>query len=71
VHARQRLDCKYGTPLDDEANPVTHLVLLLTVSCAVFANSIDNDFIWDDVALIKTNPLIRDLRNLPKLATTH
>ncbi|HEX9243380.1 MAG TPA: hypothetical protein VF875_13140 [Anaeromyxobacter sp.] len=49
---------------------IAHLALLLTAACAVYANSIGNDFVWDDVDLIKDNPVIRDLGNLPKLATT-
>ncbi len=50
---------------------IAHLVLLMTVACAVYANSIGNDFIWDDVPLIAENPLIRTLGNIRKIATTH
>jgi len=50
---------------------IAHLALLLTVACAVYANSIGNDFIWDDVELIENNPLIRNPGNLRKIATTH
>ena len=50
---------------------IAHLVLLLTVACGVYANSIGNDFIWDDVELIQNNPLIRNLGNIGRIATTH
>ena len=40
---------------------------VLVLSCGVYLNSLHNDFNLDDNAIIKENPLIRTLSNLPKI----
>jgi hypothetical protein len=48
-------------------------VLILLAACATFvaySSSLDGPFLFDDVALVKDNPLIRDISNLPVFFTT-
>ncbi len=43
--------------------------LLILVTVAIFVNTLQNDFIWDDSFLIETNDYIRDLKNVPYFFT--
>lgn len=43
------------------------IVLLFAVSFASYANTITNDFVWDDTEIARENPDIREIRNIPKL----
>ena len=43
--------------------------LLILMGIVVYANSIDNPFIWDDNVFIKNNPIIKDVRYLPHIFT--
>ncbi len=48
-----------------------HLVILALLSAAVFANTLANDFVWDDNFLIVKNYSLRDVRNIPLFFTGH
>src|SRR3989304_7834679 len=41
------------------------LLILMVVSSVVYANSINNDFVYDDKTSIVDNPYIRDISNIP------
>ncbi|MBL7069795.1 MAG: tetratricopeptide repeat protein [Candidatus Omnitrophica bacterium] len=44
------------------------LVLVILIACAAFSvytNSFNGPFLFDDVVLVKDNPLIRDISNIP------
>ncbi len=41
------------------------LLILVVVSSVVYANSINNDFVYDDKSSIVDNPYIRDISNIP------
>ena len=47
-------------------NPILILVLVLVS----YANSLWNKFAWDDLAIVKENPLITDWANLPHIFTS-
>jgi len=43
-------------------------ILLITILAIIpYLNSLNNDFLWDDIDLIRDNPDIREFKNLPKL----
>ncbi|SHI57258.1 Tfp pilus assembly protein PilF [Desulfatibacillum alkenivorans DSM 16219] len=42
-----------------------HLLILCCLTIAVFANSLESPFIWDDERLIQENPWITDAGNIP------
>lgn len=48
-----------------------HLLLLVAVSFAVYGNSLGNGFVSDDDFQVLGNRLITDVRNLPRIFTTH
>jgi len=41
--------------------------LVVVAAVIPFLNSLGNDFVLDDTAIVRDNPLIRDLRGLPRL----
>lgn len=44
---------------------------VLIITAAVYANSLFNNFIWDDEFLIVNNAFIKDWKYLPNIFTTH
>ena len=44
-----------------------HILAVFLLTCVVYANSLRNDFNFDDVTIIRDNPSIRSLANLPHL----
>lgn len=48
-----------------------HMALLAITCLLIYANSLRNDFIWDDQALIVANSFLPEWRNLPRLFTTN
>lgn len=42
-------------------------ILIIVVTAALYANSLKNPFIWDDVVVIEKNDFTRSLKNLPSL----
>jgi len=52
-----------GESLPPKSALVLAMVLLVLASCAVFANTLGNSFIWDDQDVIINDPFIRDLGN--------
>ncbi len=46
-----------------------YLLILALCALAVYANIFRNPFLWDDHLFILKNPLIQDVRNLPRLFT--
>ena len=47
-----------------------HVILLILISLAVYANSLNNSFVWDDTSLIVNNAYIKNLIFVPKIFTT-
>lgn len=45
-------------------------IVLLFASLLLYANSLFNPFIWDDIPLIVENPYIKSFGNIPKIFTT-
>ena len=43
------------------------VALLSVLTALVYLNSLQNEFVFDDLALIVKNSKIRDLANLPKI----
>lgn len=57
----------YPKPTKPEISAVLLLSLLLAITCfAVYYNSLSNDFVWDDRALILMDKTIKDLHNIPR-----
>ncbi|MEW6080026.1 MAG: tetratricopeptide repeat protein [Thermodesulfobacteriota bacterium] len=46
-----------------------HLSVLIAICLAVFANTLANDFVWEDTQVVSDNPHIRSLRNIPLFFT--
>ncbi len=46
------------------------LAAILVIVCAVYANSVKGPFLFDDVVLVKDNPLVKSLSNVPAFFTT-
>ena len=46
-----------------------HVALAAAAAFAVYANSLQNPYLWDDVEQIQNNAALRDWRNIPKLLT--
>ena len=46
-------------------------VLLLVICLVAFANTLPNDFMWDDPYLIAENPYLRDYTNIPLFFTPY
>ena len=44
-----------------------HILIIFLLSFLVYANSLQNEFIWDDKEMIEENSVIRDYKNLPKI----
>ena len=76
AEARQRLDIHGPNQLEDEPPPHPVFVLLrqfrspliyiLLAATAVYWNSLDNGFVYDDLVTVEENLFIRDWRNLGK-----
>ncbi|MGR3310287.1 MAG: tetratricopeptide repeat protein [Candidatus Brocadiales bacterium] len=41
------------------------ILLIIAVSATIYLNSLKNDFVFDDLGLVKSNPYIRSLTNIP------
>jgi tetratricopeptide (TPR) repeat protein len=48
-----------------------HILLLLAATLVIYGNSLSNGFVSDDDFQVLSNPLIRDVHNLPRLFTTN
>ncbi len=48
-------------------NRIFKILLLIIVTFGVYANSINNEFVWDDTHLIVNNPHIKNVNFIPKL----
>ncbi len=48
---------------------VTTVIVLAVVCLAIYANTLNNEFVWDDPPLITENPHIRDSGNIPLFFT--
>jgi len=46
------------------------VLLIIALGIVCYANSLPNDFVWDDGQLIKDNLFIRSLNHLPQIFTT-
>ena len=44
-------------------------ILIAVLGLAIYANSLDCKFFWDDKPVIRDNPRIRQWRNIPKIFT--
>ena len=59
----------------EKLNPSVKVLSILCVISIVllicYANSLNNDFVFDDKAVIVKNELIRDIRNTPLIFTTN
>lgn len=55
--------------IGSQKNRIVFLIFLLVIT--VYANSLNNSFVWDDKALVTKNSLIKNWHNLPKFFTTH
>ncbi len=47
------------------------IISILLVSCAVYFNSLFDDFVYDDIHQVVNNPWITDIRYIPRLFSTH
>ena len=45
----------------------THLLFIVIFGIIIYANSLNNDFIWDDKAYLEENSFIKSWSNFPKL----
>ena len=45
------------------------IVLIITIGVTVYANSLNGEFIWDDLAFVQNNDFIKHWPNLPKIFT--
>ena len=61
-------DIKPGTA-ENKKNIIIYLTLIVLLGIIVYLNSLPNLFVWDDIALIKRNFLIKDPANLVKIFT--
>jgi protein O-mannosyl-transferase len=48
-----------------------HMGALIFICLALFANSLQNEFVWDDTWLIPDNPHLCRLANIPRFFTPH
>ena len=51
---------------DQHKNKTIFIVLLIVAVCVVYANSLGGPFLLDDDTLVKGNPLIQSISNIPK-----
>ncbi|MFP4445106.1 MAG: tetratricopeptide repeat protein [Desulfosudaceae bacterium] len=51
--------------------PLIYLIVLATLTLAVFANTLENDFVWDDNFLIPRNYQIKSFKNFSFLFSAH
>ena len=59
-----------SSPPYDRGTLLRYFLIVASISFLAYLNSIPNEFIWDDIDIIKENPLIRDFSNLFKFFTT-
>ena len=57
--------------LNPSVKVLSILCVISIVSLICYANSLNNDFVFDDKAVIVKNELIRDIRNTPLIFTTN
>ncbi|MBL7068419.1 MAG: tetratricopeptide repeat protein [Candidatus Omnitrophica bacterium] len=53
----------------DKKTLLISAILIIVLSLAIYANSLNCRFIWDDELLIEGSPRIKDWRNTPKIFT--
>ncbi len=49
---------------------IIYSFLIVSFSLLAYWNSLENDFVFDDVTIVKENRLIKDLRNIPEIFST-
>ncbi|MBI5367305.1 MAG: hypothetical protein HZA54_09725, partial [Planctomycetes bacterium] len=54
----------------DRARSLGQVILLLAALFGAYANALRAEFVYDDIAVVRDNPRIRDLRNIPHFFTT-
>ena len=52
---------------DSQKNLMYRLAFITVIVLAAYVNTISNGFVWDDTQIIVENPLLKNIRNLPKL----
>ena len=57
------------TPRVEKRKVILSVVLIIALGFAVYANSLNGEFIWDDQHLVEDNVYIRDWANVPKFFT--
>lgn len=55
--------------MDNKRRSVIIFLLLAASVFGVYANALDNDFVWDDELWISQNDYIRSIRNIPEIFT--
>ncbi len=58
---------EYSEPAPFWLRPFPAVLLLGVLTTLVYLNSLQNEFVFDDIGLVVKNSGIRDLRNLPKM----
>ncbi len=56
---------------DTDAKHLFQILILIVVCLILFSNTLPNEFIWDDTALITNNSYIKNYRNIPLFFTPH
>ena len=52
-----------------DGNKIRDIALIIFLSILVYANTFNNEFVWDDEVQIVSNEYIKDLRNIPLFFT--
>ncbi|MFZ2948440.1 MAG: hypothetical protein WA003_03035 [Desulfuromonadaceae bacterium] len=52
---------------DSQKHIICRLGFLLLITLAVYGNTLNNGFVWDDTYIIVNNPLLEKLGNIPQL----
>jgi len=60
---------KMNTRQNKKTNIIISVTIIIVLALAVYANSINGKFIWDDNLLIKDNEYIKSWQNIPKFFT--
>lgn len=64
-----KTQAKKNSKYQNKLNPKTVYIILAVVTFAVFANSLSNDFVFDDESVVQGDPTITTLSNIPKFFT--
>ncbi|MDP6685424.1 MAG: tetratricopeptide repeat protein [Candidatus Omnitrophota bacterium] len=57
--------------MSKESTLITHVVLILFLGLAVYGNSLNGGFVWDDELVVQQNSLIRDWSGIGKFFVGH